>query len=295
MKRILTVLLILVLGVTRAFAGDDGILHVLAIGNSFSQDAVEQNLWNIAAADGVQMVIGNMYIGGCSIERHVNNIRDDKADYAYRKVAVDGSFSTVEHFTLAKAIIDEKWDYVSVQQASHYSGKLETYELLPELVAWIHENAPEAKVIFHQTWAYPNGSNHPSFPDYDSDCEEMYDDIMHAVKKATKRNDIDIIVPSGTAIQNGRANPVLGENLTRDGFHMDLRIGRYLIACAWYETLTGITPVRNAFVPTVKGSANGGRYDPKLSDPSAEEILAAQKAAHAAVKHPFKVTKLRKQ
>ena len=37
-------------------------LRILAIGNSFSDDAVEWYLHDIAAADGVVMIIGNMYI-----------------------------------------------------------------------------------------------------------------------------------------------------------------------------------------------------------------------------------------
>lgn len=41
----------------------DGILRILAIGNSFSQDAVEQYLWNLFNADGQEVVIGNLYIG----------------------------------------------------------------------------------------------------------------------------------------------------------------------------------------------------------------------------------------
>ena len=46
-------------------------LRILAIGNSFSQDAVEQNLYEICAAAGQQVIIGNMYIPGCSIDKHV--------------------------------------------------------------------------------------------------------------------------------------------------------------------------------------------------------------------------------
>ncbi|MBP9998161.1 MAG: DUF4886 domain-containing protein, partial [Bacteroidales bacterium] len=46
-----------------AFAGDK-VIKLLAIGNSFSEDSIEQNLWQIANNQGVDMVIGNMYIGG---------------------------------------------------------------------------------------------------------------------------------------------------------------------------------------------------------------------------------------
>ncbi len=36
-----------------------------------SQDAVEQYLHELAEAEGISTIIGNMFIGGCSLERHV--------------------------------------------------------------------------------------------------------------------------------------------------------------------------------------------------------------------------------
>ena len=65
-------------------------IKVLTIGNSFSQDAVEQYLHEIAAADGQELIIGNMFIGGCSLERHYINMLNNTADYAYRKIGLDG-------------------------------------------------------------------------------------------------------------------------------------------------------------------------------------------------------------
>ena len=43
-------------------------IKVLAIGNSFSQDAVEQYLHELGEAEGITMIIGNMFIGGCSLD-----------------------------------------------------------------------------------------------------------------------------------------------------------------------------------------------------------------------------------
>ena len=62
------------------------VIKVLAIGNSFSQDAVEQYLYELAAAQGDSLIIGNAYIAGCSIDRHYDNLLTGKADYEYRKV-----------------------------------------------------------------------------------------------------------------------------------------------------------------------------------------------------------------
>ena len=39
-------------------------------GNSFSQDAVEQYLYELAEAAGYELIIGNMYIGGCDLDKH---------------------------------------------------------------------------------------------------------------------------------------------------------------------------------------------------------------------------------
>lgn len=58
-------------GGLQAKATDADTLRVLAIGNSFSQDAVEQYLHELGKSEGYIMIIGNMYIGGCSLERHV--------------------------------------------------------------------------------------------------------------------------------------------------------------------------------------------------------------------------------
>ena len=93
------------------------VIKVLAIGNSFSQDAVEQYLYELAAAQGDSLVIGNAYIGGCSIDRHYDNLVKGLAAYEYRKV-VGGVRSNKKNVDLVSIIRDEQWDVVSLQQAA---------------------------------------------------------------------------------------------------------------------------------------------------------------------------------
>lgn len=60
-------------------------LKVLAIGNSFSVDGMEY-LWQIAKSGGVKkVVLGNLYIGGCSLDQHYGNIIGETASYIYYK------------------------------------------------------------------------------------------------------------------------------------------------------------------------------------------------------------------
>ena len=79
-------------------------LRILAIGNSFSWNAVEQNLGGIALADGKCAIIGNMYIGGCSLERHWNNAQTGSKDYSYRKINQYNVKTTKGEFTLEEAL-----------------------------------------------------------------------------------------------------------------------------------------------------------------------------------------------
>ena len=83
MKRLMWAILLLMAVVSADAAR---VIKVLAIGNSFSEDAIEQYLYELAAAQGDSLVIGNAYIGGCSIDRHWSNAQTGKPEYRYRKI-----------------------------------------------------------------------------------------------------------------------------------------------------------------------------------------------------------------
>lgn len=259
--------------VMKGNSASDGIIRVLAIGNSFSQDAVEQYLYELGEVGGKEMIIGNMYIGGCDLDKHLNNIRNDAAAYAYRKV-VGGKKTETSSMKISSALADERWDYVSLQQVSGKSGIYSTYGALGEIIDYVTANAPEAKIIWHSTWAYQNGSTHADFPNYDRDQMTMYEAIQSATRQVL--NDypqLKLLVPSGTAIQNAR-NTYLGDTFNRDGYHLETTYGRYTAACTWYEAIFGMD-VRN----------NG--YKPSTVDE--DKAVIARAAAHAAVANPFMV------
>lgn len=261
-----------------AVTGGKDTVRILAIGNSFSQDAVEQYLHELAAAEGLPAVIGNMYIGGCSLERHVDNARTGAPVYAYRKIDVTGEKTETKGMTLEKALADEEWDYVSLQQASPFSGLYLTYEAsLPELVAYVKARVPEnTRLVLHQTWAYAADATHTGFKNYNADQLAMYRAIVKAVRKAARLTKIQIIVPSGTAIQNARTSFV-GDRMNRDGYHLDVKIGRYTAACTWFERI-------------FRRSVLGNPYAPEGLDGARRRV--AQRAAHEAVAHPYRITDL---
>ena len=254
----------------------DGKLCILAIGNSFSQDAVEQYLWELFDAAGIEAMIGNMYIGGCPLEKHWSNAQSDAAAYAYRKV-VGGVKRETKNVALSTALADEAWDIVTLQQASGDSGLYETYvPYLSNLIGYLQERV-DAQIWFHQTWAYAQSSNHADFPSYGNDQMTMYRAIVSAVQQAFADNaSLAGVIPSGTAIQNARTS-FLGDTFNRDGYHLETTYGRYTAACTWFEALSG-------------ESAVGNTYAPATID--AQMTAIAQHAAHAAVEQPYEITTL---
>ena len=60
--------------------------------------------------------------------------------------------------------------------------------------------------------------------------------IEHPLIQANE--DIDFVIPAGTAIQNARTS-LLGDTLTRDGYHLSYDVGRYIAGITWVEALTG--------------------------------------------------------
>lgn len=213
---------------------------VFAIGNSFSDDAVEY-LYQIAESSGIEDIkIGNLYIGGCSLERHWNNAENDDSAYTYRK-NTDGSF-VEKTLSIREALIDEEWKIIVFQQASGLSGIIDSYEpYLSNLKEYVKKNMTNlrAKFAWHMTWAYQSNSTHEEFANYNNNQQTMYDAIVNAVQtKIVPDDDFSFIIPTGTAVQNMR-NSYIGDNLTRDGFHMSIPLGRYVAGLTWFKILTG--------------------------------------------------------
>lgn len=282
MKRVRVITLLLlasmfVLSTTKAGAEESKIIKILAIGNSFSQDAVEQYLHQLAEAEGYQTIIGNMYIGGCTLETHYKNMQNNNASYAYRKIGTNGIKVETNNVKLETALQDEEWDYVSLQQASGSSGIYSTYTpYIQALTDYIKNLAPTATLMWHQTWAYSQNSSHSEFSKYDKDQMTMYNAIVNASRQAMNDYDFQILIPSGTAVQNARTT-FIGDNMNRDGYHLNVYYGRYTAACTWFETIFKKSVVGNTYVPDGVDS---------------DQARAAQNAAHAAVVKPDEVTDL---
>lgn len=216
-------------------------MNILAIGNSFSEDATRY-LHGIARADGERLSVVNLYIGGCSLERHYRNMLSDERAY---ELQYNGN-KTGFYVSLSEALLNRKWDVITLQQASHQSFDTKSYEpYLGELAAYVRKCSPKARIYIHQTWAYEADSNRlVNVARYETP-ESMLADVVKAYDSAARSINADGIIRSGELFARLLASGV--ESVHRDTFHASLGLGRYALGALWYGTLCKRTVADNSF------------------------------------------------
>lgn len=221
---------------------DGKTLKVLAIGNSFSNNTTKY-LYDIAKAEGVEnIVLGRLYIGGCSLQKHVNCANNNLTEYTYYKNTT-GSWDKVESATLLYGLQDEPWDIITMQQNSGNSGMPDSYDpYLGQLIEYVNANKtnPDAKLVWHMTWAYQQDNTQAAFANYANSQDTMYQCIVNANKEKIVNNPAFVAtIPAGTAIQNARTS-YFGDMLTADGYHLN-ELGEIIGGYMWYATFVGKT------------------------------------------------------
>ena len=97
-------------------------VNLLFIGNSYSRN-LETFMPLIAKEYGIKLNICNVYFGGCSINQHVDFISNDKKVYEIDTYNFKTNAWTYTPKKSFKEVIKlMKWDYVSLQQCSIFSG-----------------------------------------------------------------------------------------------------------------------------------------------------------------------------
>ncbi len=223
--------------------------YVLAIGNSFSRDATAY-LYDVCTNLGLDVHVVNMYIGGCSLERHWQNVEKDDHGYQYQENGIESD----RYVSIKEMLHLKPWDYIITQQSSHDSGWYDTYEPFAGLlIDYIKKEVPGAQIMFQQTWAYEIDSNHGNFMRYNRDQAYMYEKSSKAYKDITDKYSLPLI-PCGEVIQNLRKEPEFdyangGLSLCRDGFHMHFVYGRYALSLTWAKKLFDIDPMKCTYIP----------------------------------------------
>ncbi|MEO9593517.1 DUF4886 domain-containing protein [Rhodopirellula bahusiensis] len=256
-------------------------VRILTIGNSFTHNATRY-LGEIVEAVGHKLTHKMLSIGGSPLELHA------KKALAYETDPADELARYKNGDILQEALQSERWDFVTIQQLSIKSHDIKTYRpYAQQLADIIRRDAPQAKLLIHQTWAYR--SDDPRFHRPKPAAAEpatqqaMYDGLSEAYKTITAELSASRI-PVGDAFwmsdndenfgyrspDNFDASSIQSPNLpeqthslhvgyrwrdrdgkqklSMDGHHAS-QAGEYLGACVWFECLYDQSPVGNDFVP----------------------------------------------
>ena len=216
-------------------------MNILSIGNSFSQDA-QRYLHRIARADKVELNTFNLYIGGCPLSLHFQNMLSEERRYT---LEMNGS-STGFYVSLKEALLNRDWDIVTIQQVSAQSPYYDTYQpYLDKLAEYIRLFVPKAKIVVHQTWAYEQGSRRLHEELKYSDYKQMLCDLVKSYQQAAQDICADFVIPSGEVFGALLESGI--EKVHRDTFHASIGLGRYALGLTWYRFLTGNDIAQNTF------------------------------------------------
>ncbi|NDV67382.1 DUF4886 domain-containing protein [Dysgonomonas sp. 25] len=254
------------------------VVRILGIGNSFTDDAMQDYLSNLAAGGGKKLVVARLTIGGAELDDHLDRAKHDSPVYQYWKRDEAGNVVGAGGKTVKEILQSEEWDYVSFQQQSWLSGQEKSYYSIPQLVKYAKDKSISSKTEYAilQTWSFAYDYGYSDYDYYKNNQLVMLDSLTNAAYKASELVTPNLLViPAGTAIQNGRTS-VVGDNFCRDGYHLDVNIGRFTVACTLYETIFGDIE-ENPYKPA------------HISDIHAE---IAKNAARLAVAKPKEVTKM---
>ena len=214
-------------------------MRILAIGNSFSEDATYY-LKAMADAAGEPLKVVNLYIGGCSLEQHAENLVTGEKSYRYEE---NGAY-TEKRVCINEALTETEWDTVTIQQVSGLSGIPESCEpYMGQLIDRIKQLTPSAEIMLHRTWAYAQGCAHPQFPLYGCDRKIMDEKIRKTAVDYARKYSLKLIPSGGVIKMLIERYGFSFEELYRDGFHLSVLYGRYAAAMTWYTFLTGNKPV----------------------------------------------------
>ena len=248
-------------------------IKVLTIGNSFTW-SLRKDLPAVVNAQGDKITLAFANHGGCTIQKHWRYASEEEAKEDVKRYKYKNKPAKLRDILAA-----EKWDIITIQQASPLSWKKGSfYPELDKLVVYVKKYAPNSEIVFQQTWAYRiDDSRLKKWGGQKAMYKGIFDNYVEAADKFGFR-----VIPAGLAVELAReAQPVkfvpvpndqlekaksnrkakvsqpgslcVGWRWTKnrktkapefkcDSIHLNRR-GEYLQACVWYGFLFNKSPL----------------------------------------------------
>ena len=188
----------------------NNVVRILAIGNSFSQDALAYVpfILNDLEVD-AEAHIGILMMSSATVSNHVENYEKNAAQYTFYYYDGGASWISQSSKTIQWAISNFKWDIIMTHQSSWtpddwsvgYQAELNKFISLilssvdyPVRFAWMLSPSRPAQTNSGVNWSDETILSH--FYYTASDAQLILNE-----------SDFDLVIPVGTAIQNARTIP----------------------------------------------------------------------------------------
>lgn len=263
-------------------------LKVLAIGNSFVDDpmAYFNVIVQASGIDRRNLCVYSAVKAGATLEYWATICNNgDEVNIARRS----GQLTMPITQAPINELLAQDWDVVTVQQLSNLAqdpNSLSPY--LPFLVKQIRKHCTNENVViaWQQVWSYWDGNMEISIYNW----QNINETAMIAYNYG-----IDMIIPTGTAIQNARGSSLnTPHGLLRDSKHLAYGVGRYVAACTWFEALIapvyGVSVVGNTAVHAITETEQTNSIYETAPVTDLNRTLCQQCAA-LAVANPFEIRK----
>lgn len=193
---------------------------ILFIGNSFTYCNDMPEIFSaLCEGAGIPVQVESITKGGWYLSRYA-----DPADEMYPAIA---------------AAAQQEWDYVILQDQS-LNPAVNKEEFLAAARKLASMFPCRKKLVFYQSWAYEEGSEklHSTNLTY----HQMHALLRDAYREAAQENNA-LCVPAGDAFRLAHDQYYYKFDLYRaDAFHPSI-LGSYMIACTFFGTLTGKSPL----------------------------------------------------
>lgn len=211
-------------------------LRILAIGNSFTEDAM-QYMDAMVKASGIdisRICVSTLTEGSSNFETWLNKDYENKVFSLNR---VTGT-AVMQHEGKLRELLHQNWDVIVVQQSSTLSYDWKSFAYLKGLEEKLlmYCTNPGLCLAFQLVWSHDH-----------SEMPYVLEGNIACCKKMMNRYGIDLIIPTGVAIQNARDTRLNDDMyLTRDYWHLNKGMARYIATATWFESL--FKPVFNVTV-----------------------------------------------
>lgn len=281
-------------------AADAVRVRVLSIGNSFSRDAFSYVPFVIEElVPGAEVDFGILYIGGCSLQRHYENLVGVKPAYEFDFYTTRNGYWTLErNYSIQKGVSLQDWDIVIFQQQSAASRYYDTYQpYLNELLDYLQAAKPLATPAWLMTQAY--GTGHKPLGDMSSD--EMWARVNVSSERVMNETKTKLLIPAGTAIQNARYTVLdrLGDtkHLVNDGYHIQEGIPALIealvtakVVMAHYGIDVDVTKSELKITPEWREERRTPQPNGKPEEATDDEYDIARMCAQWALDAPWQIT-----